>query len=134
MAACRASDVCLFCLGTSAVWGAAREAARFGTLPLLSPVVEAEGWDRADLLLPGRQLSLVQAVARRTATPLAVVLLHGGPLDVEWLQRSPRVAAILTAWTPGQVCSVGRAQTRMHGLATACLLKKAASLERMTGL
>ena len=41
-------------------------------------------------------------MAKRSSTPIVVVLVHGGPLDVEWLQRSPRVAALLTAWTPGQ--------------------------------
>jgi hypothetical protein len=134
-----------------------------GTFPVLSPVVEGEGWDRKDLTLPGSQLNLIQvgglwgqgrlygfkgcggreaariwrdlgmgwcclafrmlklcpdwaaallapslphaaaqAVAKRSSTPIAVVLVHGAPLDVEWLQRSPQVAAILTAWTPGQ--------------------------------
>ena len=45
----------------------------------------------------------MQAAARRTSTPLIVVLIHGGPLDVEWLQTSPRVGAILSMWFPGQV-------------------------------
>ena len=27
----------------------------------------------------------------------------GGPVDVEWLQESPRVGAILTAWYPGEM-------------------------------
>ena len=48
-------------------------------------------------------MSPPQAAAKRTSTPLVVVLVHGGPLDVEWLQTSPRVGAILTAWFPGQV-------------------------------
>lgn len=68
-----------------------------------SPIVEAEGMDRRDLLLPGLQLNLVQAVARRTATPIVVVLVHGAPLDVGWLQASPRVSSILSIWTPAQV-------------------------------
>lgn len=38
-----------------------------------------------------------------TNATLVVVLLQGGPLDVSWLQQSDRVAAILTAWYPGQV-------------------------------
>lgn len=52
---------------------------------------------------------LSQGVARRTRTPLVVVLIHGAPLDVEWLHSSPRVGAILSAWTPGQarlLCAV----------------------------
>ena len=27
----------------------------------------------------------------------------GGPVDVEWMQESPRVGAILTAWYPGEM-------------------------------
>ena len=27
----------------------------------------------------------------------------GGPVDVEWLQESPRVGAIMTAWYPGEM-------------------------------
>lgn len=60
VAACRRSDACIFFVGTTAVWGGVQEVSRFGTLPLLSPAVEGEGWDRTDLGLPGRQLSLIQ--------------------------------------------------------------------------
>lgn len=45
---------------------------------------------------------LLQGVARRTRTPIVVVLIHGAPLDVGWLHSSPRVGAILSAWTLGQ--------------------------------
>lgn len=45
-----------------------------------------------------------QAAAKRTSATIVVVLVHGGPLDVEWLQLSPRVGAVMSAWFPGQVC------------------------------
>ncbi|KAL4424088.1 hypothetical protein ABPG75_001389 [Micractinium tetrahymenae] len=96
------TDVCIFFVGTSALMSSVQEVQQFGTLPVFSPVVEAEGWDRASLGLPGKQLNLIQGVARRTCTPLVVVLIHGAPLDVDWLHNSPRVGAILSAWTPGQ--------------------------------
>lgn len=70
---------------------------------MMTPVIEAEGQDRDSLVLPGTQLDLIQATAQRTNASIVVVLIHGGPLDVEWLQNSPRVGAILTAWYPGQV-------------------------------
>lgn len=46
---------------------------------------------------------MLQAAAVNTDTPIIVVLIHGGPLDVSWLEESPRVDAILSAWHPGQV-------------------------------
>ncbi len=70
---------------------------------LLSPATEKESLDRTSLLLPGVQLDLVKAVARRTKTPIVVVLVNGGPLDIEWIVNSPRINSILMAWYPGQV-------------------------------
>ena len=74
-----------------------------GMPELWAPYAENEGYDRTDLRLPGQQLELAKNLARRTDTPLVVVLVHGGPVDVAWLQESPRIGAILTAWYPGQV-------------------------------
>lgn len=45
----------------------------------------------------------MQAVAKYTHAHIVVLLIHGGPLDVSWLQQSDRVGAILTSWYPGQV-------------------------------
>ena len=67
-------------------------------------------------------LSWLQAVAGQTSTPLVVVLIHGGPLDVAWLEGSDRVDAILTSWFPGQVSisslgtglASGQPDTRQH--------------------
>lgn len=73
-----------------------------------SPRTEAEGYDRSSLLLPGLQETLAENVARRTKTPLVVILVHGGPVDVSWMQNSPRYGSILTAWYPGQVCKLVR--------------------------
>ncbi|PRW60118.1 glycosyl hydrolase isoform A [Chlorella sorokiniana] len=103
--ACLRSDLCLFFVGTTSFFyplSSVEERQRYGTYAMFPPVVEAEGMDRQDLLLPGRQLNLIQAVAKRTTTPIAVVLVHGAPLDVSWLQDSPRVAAILSVWMPAQ--------------------------------
>ena len=30
-------------------------------------------------------------------------IFAGGPVDVEWMQESPRVGAIMTAWYPGEM-------------------------------
>ena len=64
---------------------------------------EGEGYDRRSLRLPGVQEVEAMQLARMTDTPIVVVLIHGGPLDIQALQESSRFDAILTAWFPGQV-------------------------------
>ncbi len=49
-----------------------------------------------------------QGAAKRSNATIVVVLVHGGPLDVSWMQESERVGAILTAWYPGQVRGLPR--------------------------
>ncbi|MFD7435384.1 glycoside hydrolase family 3 protein [Streptomyces sp. NPDC059861] len=60
--------------------------------------VESEGFDRADLRLPGRQDDLVRAVA--AANPHTVVVVNvGSPVELPWRDQ---VAAVLLTWFPGQ--------------------------------
>lgn len=60
--------------------------------------VESEGFDRADLRLPGRQDELVHAVA--AANPNTVVVVNSGaPVELPWRDE---VAAVLLSWFPGQ--------------------------------
>ncbi|WP_105971427.1 beta-glucosidase family protein [Streptomyces geranii] len=60
--------------------------------------VESEGFDRADLRLPGRQDDLVRAVA--AANPNTVVVVNAGsPVELPWRDE---VAAVLLSWFPGQ--------------------------------
>ncbi|HKD62287.1 MAG TPA: glycoside hydrolase family 3 C-terminal domain-containing protein [Terracidiphilus sp.] len=64
--------------------------------------VEAKGFsggDRTDLVLPDVQQQLFEAVAK-TGKPMAVVLLNGSALAVNWAQQNAR--ALLEAWYPGQ--------------------------------
>ena len=58
-----------------------------------------EGFDRAELNLPGVQQELVEAVAA-TGTPTVVVLINGRPLSVEWIAEN--VPAVLEAWYAGE--------------------------------
>ena len=67
--------------------------------------------DRTSLTLPGKQLDLILAVASQTATPIVVVLVHGGPLDVSLLMEMPRVTAMLSAGFGGQMA--GEALSRV---------------------
>lgn len=81
VAAARAADVAIVCVGGSAEW-------------------DTEGRDRAGLSLPGAQDALVAAVA--DANPNTIVVLQtGGPVVTPWLEN---VAAVLQAWYPGQEC------------------------------
>ncbi|MEN3306116.1 MAG: beta-glucosidase [Micromonosporaceae bacterium] len=60
--------------------------------------VESEGFDRANLALPGRQDELVRRVA--AANPRTVVVVNSGaPVLMPWADE---VAAVLLAWFPGQ--------------------------------
>ncbi|KAL6662315.1 hypothetical protein ACP70R_000174 [Stipagrostis hirtigluma subsp. patula] len=68
----------------------------------LSQKQEAEGIDRTSLLLPGKQQSLITAVAAAAKRPVILVLLTGGPVDITFAQSNPKIGAILWAGYPGQ--------------------------------
>jgi beta-glucosidase len=79
VAAAEASDVAVVVVGTSSK-------------------VESEGHDRTDLVLPGRQDELVEAVAA-TGTPTVVVVNSGSPVELPWRDQ---VAAVVLGWFGGQ--------------------------------
>jgi beta-glucosidase len=59
---------------------------------------DAEGADRKDLSLPGRQAELIRRVAEANPRTV-VVLVSGGPVDMEpWLAKTP---AVVQAWYAG---------------------------------
>ncbi|HEY2480759.1 MAG TPA: glycoside hydrolase family 3 C-terminal domain-containing protein [Caulobacteraceae bacterium] len=63
-----------------------------------SSVSEGEGYDRADLDLPGDQNALVEAVL--AANPRTVVVLVGGaPYALPWIDHAP---AVVVAWLGGE--------------------------------
>eukprot|EP00884_Botryococcus_braunii_P013666 jgi/Botrbrau1/222/Bobra.0022s0201.1 len=98
---CSQADVCILFLGLSAI-NDHRNRRPEDTFTTWAPISESEGWDRDHLKLPHPQMDMVKLVVQQTRTPLVVVLIHGGPVDVQWLHQSDHVAAILTAWYPGQ--------------------------------
>ena len=59
---------------------------------------ESEGWDRADIDLPGRQDILVNEVAKVSKRTI-VVVNAGSPVAMPWLDD---VDAVIMAWFPGQ--------------------------------
>lgn len=54
---------------------------------------------RTSLDLPGHQMALVEAL-RKTGRPVVAVLLAGGPVSINAIQR--HVPAVLSAWFPGE--------------------------------
>lgn len=58
-----------------------------------------ENLDRADLILPGKQLDFLKE-AVSTGTPVILVLQNGRPLTLTWEQEN--IPAILECWFPGE--------------------------------
>ncbi|KAL0032947.1 hypothetical protein WJX77_007980 [Trebouxia sp. C0004] len=99
--ACTDRDVCIFFVGSSMI--AVHEQQGPGNAyAMWSGTTESEGFDRSHIRLPGSQEEIIKAAAVNTDTLIIVVLVHGGPLDVSWLEKSDRISGILSAWYPGQ--------------------------------
>nr|KAG5696800.1 hypothetical protein BaRGS_012823 [Batillaria attramentaria] len=66
--------------------------------------VEAEGRDRPDVELPGKQLQLLKDVLefKLPDAPVVLVLFNAGPLNVTWADQHPGVTAILECFFPAQ--------------------------------
>jgi len=83
-------------------WAAAIELAKTNDVAIVvvgtTALVESEGFDRSDLLLPGRQNELVEAIA--AVNPNTVVVVNAGsPVELPWKDK---VAAVLLTWFPGE--------------------------------
>ena len=70
--------------------------------------VEGEGFDRANLDLPGNQQPLLEAIVA-TGKPVVLVLENGRPLTIKWATQ--HVPAILEAWYPGELGGQAIAET-----------------------
>jgi beta-glucosidase len=70
--------------------------------------ISGEGFDRADLDLPGDQERLLEAIVA-TGKPVILVLENGRPLSIDWAKE--HVPAILEAWYPGEFGGRAIAQT-----------------------
>ena len=92
--AARGSDVAIVVIGGASMamagtgWGSSDQLATCG-----------EGFDRTELTPPGVQDELVRAI-HATGTPTVVVLVHGRPYSIVWMQQN--IPAIVEAWYPGQ--------------------------------
>ena len=73
------ADIALLCVGRTGEW-------------------DTEGWDLPNILLPGLQNELIEAVA--AANPNTIVVLQtGGPIEMPWINM---VSAVFQCWYPGQ--------------------------------
>ena len=70
--------------------------------------MEGEGFDRANLDLPGNQEALLEAVVA-TGKPVILILENGRPLAIGWAKQ--HVPAILEAWYPGEFGGQAIAET-----------------------
>ncbi|KAK6940138.1 Fibronectin type III-like domain [Dillenia turbinata] len=71
---------------------------------------EREDHDRDDLVLPGKQQSLITRVAKAARKPIVLVLLCGGPVDVTFAKYDRNVGSILWAGYPGEAGGTAIAQ------------------------
>ncbi|KAG6776017.1 hypothetical protein POTOM_019520 [Populus tomentosa] len=71
---------------------------------------EKERLDRMDLVLPGKQPTLITAVAKAAKRPIVLVLLGGSPMDVTFAKNNRKIGSILWAGYPGQAGATALAQ------------------------
>lgn len=71
---------------------------------------ETEAHDRIDLVLPGTQVDLITSIAKVAKKPVILVLLCGGPVDVDFVKYDPKIGAVLWAGYPGQAGGTAIAQ------------------------
>ncbi|XP_016444635.1 putative beta-D-xylosidase 7 [Nicotiana tabacum] len=64
--------------------------------------MERESWDRTELGLPGQQETLITAVAKAAAEPVILVLVGGGPIDISFAKKNPKIGGILWIGYPGE--------------------------------
>ncbi|KAF8404562.1 hypothetical protein HHK36_009449 [Tetracentron sinense] len=68
----------------------------------LDQTQEREAFDRVDLVLPGKQQSLIKSVSKAAKKPVILVLLCGGPVDISFAKYDQNIGSILWAGYPGE--------------------------------
>ncbi|XP_064594471.1 uncharacterized protein LOC135461355 [Liolophura sinensis] len=77
--------------------------------------VESEGNDRATMDLPGQQAQLLQdAISMSNRTPIVLILLNAGPLEISMADSSSNIKAILEAFFPAQAAGEAIARVLMN--------------------
>eukprot|EP00943_MAST-04B_sp_MAST-4B-sp1_P003116 g3116.t1 len=81
--------------------------------------VEKESMDRKSIDMPGLQIDLVKAILKKTNISIIIVLIDGGPIDIEELVENDRVIGIVNAFYPGQMGGEGIVDVLMGDVAVA---------------
>ncbi|KAI5076376.1 hypothetical protein GOP47_0008441 [Adiantum capillus-veneris] len=68
----------------------------------LDQTQERESFDRTTLLLPGQQKTIIEHVANSASSPIILVIMSGGPVDISFAQSNPSIGAILWGGYPGE--------------------------------
>lgn len=76
----------------------------------LDQTQEREKYDRIDLVLPGKQESLIKSIALAAKKPIILVLLCGGPVDISFAKDDPKIGSILWAGYPGEAGGIALAE------------------------
>ncbi|KAK9110663.1 hypothetical protein Sjap_018723 [Stephania japonica] len=76
----------------------------------LDQTQEREEKDRVDLVLPGKQASLILSVAEAAKKPVILVILSGGPVDVSFAKYNKNIGAIVWAGYPGEAGGIALAE------------------------
>ncbi|CAK9165612.1 unnamed protein product [Ilex paraguariensis] len=71
---------------------------------------ERENHDRMELVLPGKQESLVTSIANAAKKPVVLVLLCGGPVDITFAKNDPKIGSILWGGYPGEAGGIALAE------------------------
>ncbi|KAI3806769.1 hypothetical protein L1987_22683 [Smallanthus sonchifolius] len=71
---------------------------------------EREDFDRVDLVLPGQQQALITAVAKAAKKPVVLVMICGGPVDISFAKRDPKIGGILWGGYPGESGGIALAE------------------------
>ncbi|XP_057794542.1 probable beta-D-xylosidase 7 isoform X2 [Salvia miltiorrhiza] len=95
---------------TRAAVAAAKKADYVVLVMGLDQTQEKEDHDRVELGLPGMQQSLITAVAAAAKKPVVLVLVCGGPVDVEFAKHDPKIGSILWAGYPGEAGGIALSQ------------------------
>ncbi|PIA28477.1 hypothetical protein AQUCO_06900035v1 [Aquilegia coerulea] len=76
----------------------------------LDKTQERESQDREELVLPGKQQSLIQSVSKAARKPVILVIMSGGPVDITFAKYDRNIGSILWVGYPGEAGGVALAE------------------------
>ncbi len=64
--------------------------------------IEQEGQDRTSIGLPDVQLSLIQQLEKVSRSPIHIIIMSGGGVDLSYIRDSPQCGSLIWIGYPGQ--------------------------------